>query len=358
MRKLNDFPLVSTANNNDLLLLWDNEASVTKAIKKGDLLAGAGGGSGSGLAGWVLINSNHVATHGNRLLIDTSASPVQLTLPSEPNFGDEIDICGIKGTKTNIVSIDLSETLFKGAKPRQLNYSSLFLPAKLIYTTSDIGWFNPDGLILAAGNYPQEVLADLPYCYLRLDDRSGAVAIDASINNRDCQYQGTVQYNQESSLNYDLENKSIGFNGSNTRIIINPNINTPSAYTLECRFKTVAPNGGLFGFSGGGYDRDLYLVNGQLRLLNFNGATITSSGIFNDNEWHTVTTSTGSRGADIWVDGTLAASSSNGNTVSYSGNWFVGYGQYGGYFNGLIDEASIHHTQLSVDRIKARHNSV
>lgn len=356
MRQLNDFPLHTIANNTDLLLIWDNTELTTKAIKKSDLFTGVGSGSGS--SKWLLINENYAPIHGNKLLIDSSINPLTLTLPSNPELGNEIEICGIKGTKDNKVSINLSNSLFRSIKPRQLVYSNLFLPAKLIYATPDIGWFNPDDLIVAAGNYPEEILRDLPYAYLRLDDRSGTKAVDTSINNRDCQYQGNVQYNQESSLNYDLENKSVKFNGTDARIIVNPNIGSPSTFSLECRFKTVNPNGGLFGFIGGGFDRDLYLINGQLRLLNFNGATVTSSNTYNDNKWHTVTATTGSRGADIWVDGILAASSLNGGTVAYSGNWFIGYGEYGKYFNGLIDEVSIHHIQLSEDRIKARHNSV
>ena len=355
MKKLSDFPLYTSASSNDLLLIWDSETLTTKVIKKSDLLASSGPSSGGSLANWTLVNANYVAVAGERLLIDTSNGSLTLTLPLAPTLSNEIEICGLKGLDKNKLSLSFEQSLYKGNKATQASYSSLYLPTKLIYTTADIGWIDTNNLINVAGNYSQEILKDLPFVYLRLNDLNGTVAKDSSINSRDCQYQGSIGYQQESSLSFDQNDKSVLFNGFDSRILINSQINAPIAYVLECKFKTTNSNGGLFGFYGGGYDRDLFLANGKLRLLNYNGADVVTSKSYNDGVWHIVSGLVNSRGTEIWIDGNLAISSPNFNTVVYSGNWFVGWGQYGGYFNGLIDEVSITHSEVSADRIKARH---
>ncbi len=205
------------------------------------------------------------------------------------------------------------------------------------------------------GKYAQEVLKDVPYAYLQLNDLSGSTAIDISQNEYDCQYQGSVTYQQESSLVSDPENKSVKFDG-NTRIVINPAGASPTSFSLECRFKTTNANGGLFGFdNGNSYDKDVYLENGRIKFLNYNGATIITPNTYNDSQWHTVLATVGSRGAEIWIDGELTVSNSNTNTQQYNANWYIGWGKYGNYFNGLIDEPSITYKQLSAVRIKARH---
>lgn len=357
MRKLSDFPLQSIADDNDLLLIWDNVELITKAIRKGSLLAGisSSGSGGSGLQPWQFKSSDYTAVNGDRLIVDTSSSSWMLALPSSPNFGAEIELLGLKGLNSNPLNLNVGTKLFNTKSPKNIKLDTLLTPARLIYTLDEIGWLDLSKMLKTAGAYDTEVLLDNPNIYLRLNETNGTRAVDLSGNNADCAYQGSPLFQQESSSKSDLDNKSVSFNGSTTRIIWNPTITSPATYYLECKFKTPNPNGGLFGFVGSGYDRDLYLVNGQLRLLNFNGATITSPKTYNDNQWHVVTATTNSRGAEIWVDGELVINSGDPSTVSYSGNWLIGYGQYGGYFNGLIDEVSIIHSLISQDRIKTRH---
>lgn len=358
MRKLSDFPLYPSANSSDLLLIWDNENAVTKAIKKSDLLAGissGSNGSGTGLSRWMLIDSDYTVTVGERLLVDTNLNSFTLTLPSNVNLGDEIELLGIKGLKTNPLKLDFNNNLFNGNIAKIGKFSVLLNSVKLIYTTPDIGWIDLSRTILDSGSYNGQILSDLPYVYLRLNDLSGTKAEDTSINSRSCQYLGNPIFQQESSLLSQPNDKSVKFNGS-TRIQIDSTyIKAPGVYALECRFKTPNSYGGLFGFYGGGYDRDFYLTNGKLQLLNYNGATITTSKTYNDDTWHTATAITNSRGTEIWVDGVLDAISTNSNSVIYDGNWFIGFGQYGNYFTGLIDEPSITHGEISQDRIKQRH---
>lgn len=346
-----------TASNSDLLLLQDGADNLFKHITKANLLSGISSGGGGGSSPWQIKNANYTALVGDRLLIDISTTWL-LTLPPLPLSGSEIDIYIISKAGANKLNLSLQGNKFKSTVPNSISCNTLYGYTKLIYINNEIGWLDTANIISTSGSYPVEVLKASPYVYLRLNESSGTQAIDSSINNRNCVYEGSVLFQQESSLSSQPENKSVRFNGSNNRIIVNPSTTGPSVYALECRFKTTSVSGGLFGFNGGGYDRDLYLVSGgKLKLYNYSGGEATTPLAYNDNLWHIVTATTNPRGVEIWVDGVLAVSSSNTGTQAYSGNWFAGWGAYGGYFNGLIDEISIWHTNVLPETIIARHQA-
>ena len=354
--EIRDFVGKTTASNSDLLLLQDGADNLFKHITKANLLAGLDIGVGSSAA-WQIQSSNYTALVGDRVLVDLANTWI-LTLPSTPVTGNEIDIYIIAKSGSNKLNVNLQGLKFKSALPQALSCNALFAYTKLIYVNDIVGWTDLNNILLAVGTYAVEVLDSLPFVYLRLNDESGNKAFDSSINNRVCDFQGTVQYQQESSLVSDPSNKSIRFNGSNSRIFINPQIAAPSIYALECRFKTTAPNGQLFTFLlGGTVDRDLYLSNGSLILFNFQGAQISTPLTYNNDLWHIVTAVTCSRGCEIWVDGNLVVSSPISSTYPYNANWHIGWGNRGGYFNGLIDEASITHSELSAAKISARHQA-
>ena len=354
--EIRDFVGKTTASNSDLLLLQDGADNLFKHITKANLLAGLDIGGGSSAA-WQIQSSNYTALVGDRVLVDL-ANTWTLTLPSTPVTGSEIDIYIIAKSGSNKLNVNLQGLKFKSALPQVLSCNALFAYTKLIYVNGVVGWTDLNNILQVTGSYFDEILKSSLYTYLRLNELSGTQALDASVNNRDCQYQGTIGYQQESSLASDTSNKSVQFNGANSRIIVNPEITAPPVYAVECRFKTLSPTGQLFCFLlGGSHDRDLYFVNGKLTLFNFNGSNITTPLTYNDNNWHIVTGITCSRGSEIWVDSNLIVSSATPNTVSYTGNWYVGYGIRGGYFNGLIDEVSISHSELSSQTIIARHQS-
>lgn len=353
--EIREFTEKITASNNDLLLLQDGTDNLFKRITRANLLTGLNSGGGIGASAWRLQSSNYTALAGDRLLIDLTNS-WSLILPSTPTLESEIEIYVVAKAASNRLTINFQGVKLKSALPQSVTCNSLYAYTKLIYINDAIGWLDVNNILLAGSTYSDEVLKSSPYAYLRLNELSGTQALDASTNNRSCQYQGVISYQQESSLASEPNNKSIQFNGSNSRIIINPEITAPSVYAVECSFKTISSTGQLFCFLlGGSHDRDLYLVNGKLTLFNFQGANLTTPLSYNDNNWHIVTGITCSRGCEIWVDGNLVASSTIPGTVSYRGNWYVGYGVRGGYFNGLIDESSIVHTELSPQIIVDRH---
>lgn len=356
--EIKDFTRKLSVNDTDLMLIQDGTDNLFKSITRGNLLANLTNNNNGTNSYWQIVNNAVNARHGDKLLIDTSIANWTISLPPIPDIGTEINLYTLNTLNTNILTIDTQGNKYKSAIPKKLTCNKNYSYTKLIYIDSNIGWIDTNNIFNASGTYSEEVLKDNPYVYLRLNDVSGVKALDSSINNRDCTYEGTVAYQQEGSLISDTNNKSIGFNGSNTRIIINPQTTAPSIYALECRFKTTNLSGQLFCFLlGGNNDRDLYLDNGKLRYFNYTGADIITPLTYNDNKWHTVTACTCSRGAEIYVDGELVVSSNNKTTYSYSANWNIGYGMRSGYFNGLIDEVSITHSELSVERIKERHTA-
>ncbi len=355
--EIREFTEKIIAGNDDLLLLQDGTDNFFKRITRANLLAGLNNGGESGASSWQLKSSNYTALAGDRLLIDLTNSWT-LMLPTTPTLGSEIEIYVVSKAASNKLTISFQGVKLKSTLPQSVTCNSLYAYTKLIYINDAIGWLDLNNILQAVGNYSEEILKNSPYIYLRLNELSGTQAVDASINNRNCQYQGTINYQQESSLASDTGNKSVQFNGSNSRIFVNPEITAPPVYAVECRFKTVNSGGQLFCFLlGGSHDRDLYLVNGKLTLFNFQGSNITTPLNYNDDNWHIVTAVTCSRGSEIWVDSNLVVSSATPNTVSYTGNWHVGYGVRGGYFNGLIDEASINHSELSSQIILDRHRT-
>lgn len=345
------------ASDTDLLLLQDSNDGLFKHITKANLVAGLSSGSGSGSSLWQLKSGDYTVVHGDKILVDISANSWTLSLPTLPTFGTEIELYLIAKTSANKLNVNLQGEKLRSQSPKSVSCDVLYAYTKLIYVNEFIGWLDTNNILSLGGTYPFEILKDSPYVYLRLNDLSGTKALDSSSNNRDCQYQGTITYQQESSLPSEPDNKSIKFNDSTSRIIVNPQITAPNPFVLECRFKTLSTTGGMFGFdNGSSYDKDVYLENGKIKFLNFNGATLLSPNTYNDNNWHTVSATVCSRGTELWVDGVLVASSTNTNTQQYTANWYIGWGRYGNYFNGLIDEASITHSQLSADRIKQRHS--
>ena len=202
--------------------------------------------------------------------------------------------------------------------------------------------------------YPQQILNSSPYVYLRLNESSGTVAVDSSINHRDGTYSGSFILGVPGSLSNDPDT-AVRFNGGSISFP-GGEISSPPIFTLECRFKTTN-YGGLFGFGGsGGYDRDLFVrSDGKLSFFIYAYTSLVSPLPYNDGAWHTVSAVLHSGGTELWADGNLVASNTTSGSYIYSGKWTVGRGGYGGDFIGTIDEASINHARISQSEIQTRH---
>jgi hypothetical protein len=103
--------------------------------------------------------------------------------------------------------------------------------------------------------YADEVLADSPLGYWKLDQASGVSCADSSGNSRNLTYQGTPHYQESGPILTDSPSYGVRFDGVN-----HENVWTnyaawmlPSSFTLECWLKhTVDTSGGqvVFGVSG------------------------------------------------------------------------------------------------------------
>ena len=311
---------------------------------------------------WVAKNSNYTANADDQLLIDTSGGGWTLKLPSNPAIGTTVEIIGANGLTSNKLSIDRNSNLINGQSPQIIGLKQNFQNIKFIYSGNTVGWLASGNVLSLSNQYPAEILTDSPWAYYRLGESSGTVANDSSGNNRNGIYVGGLTLGQSSSLSYDT-NTCCLFNGSSGYVQVPFSSINPNPFSLECRFKTTASNGSLFGFSnlqttgGSNFDRELRIINGQLNFMIYAGGNVslTSPSTYNDGNWHTVTALVGASGMQLWVDGTIVALNTVTNPQSYTGYWHIGYSTGGNYFNGLIDEVSITLSALSSNRIQARY---
>lgn len=144
MRKLSDFPLYPAANNSDLLLIWDNENAVTKAIKKSDLLAGISSGSGGGNQPWELVSINKFLISNSKIIADCSNNTLNFNLPDSGSL--QLIKLG-----ANDLFLENTKKYVKNTVSR-LKLSENLTAIELIYVNSDIGWIpSRSGVLIATG---------------------------------------------------------------------------------------------------------------------------------------------------------------------------------------------------------------
>jgi hypothetical protein len=151
----------------------------------------------------------------------------------------------------------------------------------------------------------------------------------------------------------------------------------PTAFTVECWFRTSSTLGGVligFGSTTSGvsasYDRLLYLDSGdRLTFGTKPGASVLTirspaATTYNDGAWHHVAASLGAAGAKLYIDGANVISDAAITTAgSYAGYWRWGGDTLAGTWPnqpandsvvGALDEVAIYGSQLSDQQI-ARH---
>ncbi len=136
-------------------------------------------------------------------------------------------------------------------------------------------------------------------------------------------------------------------------------------FTIEAWAKTSNP-GGIFSVNAGsfsgsnGSDRNLYVnSNGYACIYVWQGPAWCTNKYVADNAWHhwALVVSNGV-GQTAYIDGQLVGS----NAYDHSDfNWqdriTIGYGYYGGYFNGLIDEVAVYNRALTADEISKSYDA-
>jgi hypothetical protein len=218
--------------------------------------------------------------------------------------------------------------------------------------------------------YPLTILQDGPTAYYRLNEPAGTMAFDASGNQYNATWYGTITPKQPGAIANDL-NCAYLFDGSSAYLSLpaGVNIGGQSAISLECWFQV--PNPGVIstyprlvasdntGATKKGVDLYIMTSGGGLTCLLGNGNTVLSLigyQLLQANTWyHVVVAWSASGGAALYLNGVQLASGSLSGTLGNSaGATALGYNPVtgGNFFAGTLDEPAIYlGTQLTAGRV-------
>lgn len=219
--------------------------------------------------------------------------------------------------------------------------------------------------------YGATIMEDNPYLYWRLDEATGSLTQDYSLNSRPGVYQGNVTRAVDGALT-DNPNKAAGFDGSSGQVVgaAGTQVSNPLTFSTEVWFRSTSTVGGkLIGLGNAStglsnnYDRHVFLRNdGRLTFGVYTGAenTVISPAAYNDGAWHHVVATQGSGGMALYVDGQLVGTNPQTQAENYTGYWRVGgdrvwSGASSNYLNGQLDEAAVYSVALSAERVQAHY---
>lgn len=226
------------------------------------------------------------------------------------------------------------------------------------------------GATAPADKYGKAVYTDQPDVYYRMDDASGPVAVDSSGNSNDGSFFGNEAFAAPSNVSGPTGSATT-FDGQEGSGLASPALSNPSVYSTELWFNTTTTGGGkLIGFGSsasgrsGSYDRHVYMESGgQLTFGTWTGQAniITSSGSYNDGNWHQVVATQGPDGMNLYVDGISVGTNPNPSAQAYDGYWRVGGDTaWNGtaYFAGTIDEVAIYSAaELTATQVLNHYNA-
>jgi PKD repeat protein len=234
--------------------------------------------------------------------------------------------------------------------------------------------------------YADAVLRDGAGSYWRLGEGSGSLAYDyAGFSN--LTLTGGITRGATGALTDDAATSFDGLTKSTTSgttvtttttngFTASP-VNAPSTFTMEAWVRTTSTAGGkIIGFGnvqGGGasqpgnsttYDRHLYMDNaGRVFFGVYKGGTqvLSTSGAYNDGQWHQVVGQMSPAGMVLYVDGVRVGR----NAGVTSGDPAVGYWRVGGdnlngwpstptsnYLNGSIDDVAVYPSALTTTQVR------
>lgn len=170
--------------------------------------------------------------------------------------------------------------------------------------------------------------------------------------------------------------QALNFNNTGT-VSINNSASTfnfgTNDFSLSIWFKLASESGTqLFSkYNGNSYPHyNLYLSNSNprnycstgkigLAFSLYNGPqTMANAGCVTEYVWHHVTGVRSGTSILLYLDGTLAATSTTGTPTSYDnpGPFVVGGQQYQGAFAGILDDARVYNRALSASEVKTLYN--
>ncbi|MFE6834114.1 DNRLRE domain-containing protein [Streptomyces sp. NPDC057705] len=218
--------------------------------------------------------------------------------------------------------------------------------------------------------YPNQVRADGAQQYWRYDESALPFVADSSAAGNESGVHLNAPALRQAPGAVSGASTAIGFNGTDTRVYADKRQWVGSTYTIETWFKTNTTRGGkLFGFGNNQargstqYDKHIYMTNdGRLVYGVYTGGTrtVTTSGAYNDDQWHHVVATQGPGGMTLYVDGAKKGTLSVTTHEDFSGYWHAGGDSLGGwpdrptseYWAGRLDESAVYPTVLSAAQVQ------
>ncbi|HEY3723659.1 MAG TPA: PQQ-dependent sugar dehydrogenase [Acidimicrobiia bacterium] len=225
----------------------------------------------------------------------------------------------------------------------------------------------------SGSTYASAVLANNPWTYWRLGDKSGTTAADASPNARPGTYAGGVGLLKVGAIAGD-KNASVSLDGANDNIIRKGITNFPTtAISAELWLKTsdTTKEAGIVSYAASSSADEFQLRDYRNLRVYVKGAVVTTGVALNDNQWHHLVVTWKSNGGSIRVykDGALAYKNTipvqAGTSLTGGGALVLGQEQdsVGGGFDpaqaflGKLDEFALYRKVLAAAEAKADHDA-
>ena len=166
---------------------------------------------------------------------------------------------------------------------------------------------------------------------------------------------------------------ALGLNGTGQWVYSDHRFAQPAAYSMETWFRTSTTTGGLLtGFgdntakASAAYDKQVWMTNAGRVVFGVNSGgwkTLTSTAALNDNAWHHMVATQGSKGMALYIDGKLQAGNTVTGSRAYSGYWHAGYDNLRGvpgapasyWFKGQLDETAVYPAALTAAKVASHH---
>lgn len=221
--------------------------------------------------------------------------------------------------------------------------------------------------------YPNAVRADGAQLYWRYDESALPFVADSSDGGNQSGVHLNAPALRQTPGAVSGASAAIGFNGTDAQVYGDRRQTVGNTYSIETWFKTNTTRGGkLFGFGNNQsrgsnqYDKHIYMTNdGRLVYGVYTGATrtITTTGTYNDNQWHHVVATQGAGGMTLYVDGAQKGTLGVTTNENFAGYWHAGGDSLGGwpdrpvseYWAGLLDETAVYPTVLSAAQVQNHH---
>ncbi|WP_256793605.1 PKD domain-containing protein [Terrabacter sp. Ter38] len=229
----------------------------------------------------------------------------------------------------------------------------------------------------AAPAYAGAVLDGSPSAFWRLGESAGPTAYDYTGNGNEATALAGVAFGGAGATEASAApDTSVSLSGTSTGLLAGATpITAPDTFSVEAWFRTTTTRGGkIIGFgnktngSSTVTDRNVYLDNTGHVLFGVNPGsvkTVSSTGVYNDGQWHHVVATLGTDGQRLYVDGqfvsrNVAVTSAQAGVV---GQWVLGGDTLTGaasaptsrYLAGSIDDVAVYPSVLSPATVRSHY---